>query len=64
MITVIKTLFYFGPILFGLGFLAPLVAQIISAMGWAPPFGLSPLVAGLMFGGGYGVLAQWKGRWI
>ena len=64
MITVIKTIFYLGPMIFGLGFLAPLSAQIISAAGWTLPFGLTPLIAGLMIGGGLGLIAQIRGTWV
>ena len=64
MIQVLKTVFYLGPLLFGLGFLAPLTAQIISRTGWTPPFDLTPLIAGLIVGGGLGLLAQIRGRWI
>lgn len=64
MIQVLKTVFYFGPLLFGLGFLTPLVSQIIQAAAWTPPFGLTPLMTGLIVGGGLGVLAQMRGRWI
>lgn len=34
---VIKSIFYFGPLLFGFGFLAPLSAQLIEALSWTPP---------------------------
>lgn len=64
MAQVIKTIFYFGPLLFGFGFLAPLAAQILKAMSWTPPFGLTPLMAGLILGGGLGLIAQIRGRWI
>jgi hypothetical protein len=64
MIQVIKAIFYLGPLLFGIGFLAPLSAQIIQAMGWTPPFGLTPLMTGLIVGSTYGLLAQIRGRWI
>jgi hypothetical protein len=64
MIQVLKTVFYFGPLLFGFGFLAPLTAQIVVLSGWAPPFDLSPLMTGLIVGGGLGLLAQIRGRWI
>jgi hypothetical protein len=64
MIQVIKTVFFFGPLLFGLGFLTPLIAQVITTMAWTPPFGLTPLVTGLILGGGLGLLAQIRGRWI
>lgn len=64
MVQVIKAIFYFGPMLFGIGFLAPLSSQIIQAMGWTPPFGLSPLMTGLILGGAYGLIAQIRGRWV
>lgn len=50
--------------LFGIGFLAPLVAQIlertlpsIAGTPW-------PLAVGLIIGGGWGALAQKTGRWL
>lgn len=50
--------------LFGIGFLAPLVAQTleqtlpsISGTPW-------PLIVGLIIGGGWGALAQKTGRWL
>lgn len=50
--------------LFGIGFLAPLIAQVlertfpsISATPW-------PLAVGLIVGGGWGALAQKTGRWL
>ena len=61
---VIKSIFYLGPLLFGLGFLAPLTAQIIEAMAWTPPFGLSSLMTGLIVGGTLGLMAQIRGTWI
>ncbi|MEM9571942.1 MAG: hypothetical protein AAF996_10765 [Pseudomonadota bacterium] len=64
MVQVIKAIFYFGPLLFGIGFLAPLTAQIIQALDWTPPFGLTPLITGLAFGAAYGLIAQIRGRWI
>ncbi|MEL7030813.1 MAG: hypothetical protein AAGL97_03135 [Pseudomonadota bacterium] len=64
MAQLIKSIFYFGPLIFGIGFLAPLTSQIIQAVGWTPPFGLSPLMTGLLVGGTLGVIAQYRGRWI
>ena len=64
MISVIKAIFYLGPLLFGLGFLAPLAAQIIQTMGWTPPFGLTPLLTGLIIGGTLGLIAQIRGTWV
>ncbi|MEO0548381.1 MAG: hypothetical protein AAFZ91_00565 [Pseudomonadota bacterium] len=60
----IRIVFYFGPLIFGFGFLTPLTAQMIIAMDWTLPFKLSPLTAGLIVGGGLGLIAQIRGRWI
>jgi len=64
MVSFIKTIFYFGPLLFGIGFITPLTAQIIEQMAWTPPFGLSVLVFSLITGGALGLLAQIRGRWV
>lgn len=61
---VIKAIFQFGPLIFGFGFMAPLISQGIQAMSWTPPFGLTPLVTGLIIGGALGLLAQIRGSWI
>lgn len=64
MVQLIKSIFYFGPLIFGFGFLAPLTSQIIQAVGCTPPFGLTPLMTGLLVGGTLGLIAQYRGRWI
>ncbi|MEM9180816.1 MAG: hypothetical protein AAGA89_13965 [Pseudomonadota bacterium] len=64
MVQVIKSIFYLGPLLFGFGFLTPLISQIIQALGWTPPFGLTPLMTGFIVGGAFGLIAQIRGRWI
>lgn len=64
MLTVLRHLFALGPLLFGLGFLAPLVAQTLIALNIDGVFGLPPLSIGLGVGGLYGLVAQLRGRWI
>lgn len=65
MLTALITqIFRFGPFLFGVGFLAPLFGQILSLSGMSLPFGMSPLLAGLVVGGGLGLVAQLRGSWI
>lgn len=64
MVQIIKTVFYFGPLIFALGFLTPLFAQIITKTGLPTPFDLSPLMSGLVFALVLGGLAQLRGRWI
>ena len=63
-VRVLRTVFYFGPLLFGFGFLAPLIAQTVELAGWQPPLKLTPLSLGLIVGGTLGVGAQIRGRWI
>jgi hypothetical protein len=64
MTEAIRKLFAVMPFLFGIGFIAPLTAQIMIAAGIEGPFGLSPIAFGLAFGGAWGLYAQFKGRWI
>jgi hypothetical protein len=61
---VLNFLFTMGPVLFGVGFLAPLIAQSMAALGWSAPFGLTPLAFGLVVGAGLGALAALRGRWL
>jgi hypothetical protein len=53
-----------GPILFGVMFLAPLIAQSLEAMALSAPFGLAPIHFGLGVGLLLGVVAAFRGRWI
>lgn len=53
-----------GPILFGVGFLAPLIAQSLEAASLPTPFGLAPIQFGLATGLGLGVIAALRGRWV
>lgn len=61
---ILMGVFRIMPLLFGLGFLAPLLTQIIARAGWVPPAGLSPLVLGLAVGGAWGGFATLRGRWL
>ena len=64
MVVVIKKIFEFGPLLFGFGFMAPLIAQSLERSAVTLPGGITPLIAGLVVGGGLGLVAQIRGRWI
>lgn len=64
LLQILKTGFQFGPLLFGLLFIPPATAQILNALGWTPPLGLSPLTAGFVIGGLWGLYAQIRGSWI
>ena len=64
LIKLIELVFKFGPLVFGVGFMAPLFAELISRADVGLPFGLTPLIAGLVLGGGLGLFAQVRGSWI
>ncbi len=53
-----------GPVLFGVAFLAPLVAQSLEAASLSAPFGLAPIHFGLATGIGLGIVAARRGRWL
>ncbi|MEM8918185.1 MAG: hypothetical protein AAGE37_04925 [Pseudomonadota bacterium] len=61
---VLKNILHFMPLIFGLGFLGPLCAQILSLTGWADMAGISALAIGIAIGGSWGLIAQLRGRWI
>jgi hypothetical protein len=61
---ILKALGPWGPVLFGVGFLAPLIAQLIERAGATPPLGLTPLATGLIVGPLLGLAAKFRGRWI
>lgn len=64
MAVVLRKILAIMPFLFGLGFIAPLTAQIMTAWNIAAPFGLSPIVFGVLFGGSWGLIANIRGRWL
>ena len=53
-----------GPVLFGVGFLAPLIAQSLDALSLSAPFGLHSIHFGLGVGLILGVVAAFRGRWL
>jgi hypothetical protein len=57
-------IFAVGPLIFAFGFIAPLVAQSLSALDISMPGDLSPVTVGLAVAALWGGFAQWKGRWI
>jgi len=59
-----KQLFDWMPLLFGVGFVAPLVAQAMGAWDIAAPFGMSRALFGLLIGAPWGLYALVRGRWI
>ena len=64
MTTAIRQLFYWMPFLFGIGFIVPLVAQMLEYWQVAAPWGLSPVMFGLLIGAPWGLYATLRGRWL
>lgn len=52
------------PLFFGIGFLAPLIDQSLSAAGVTSIAGVSTLVVGLVVGSVWGGIAVYRGRWF
>ena len=64
MVAVIRLVFTYGPLIFAFGFLAPLIAQIITKAGWTMPGDVSPIWIGLAAAAVLGLTAQVRGCWI
>jgi hypothetical protein len=60
----LRKLFTFMPFFFGIGFIAPLIAQSLTALGVTAPFGLSNVAFGLAIGAPWGLYATLRGRWL
>jgi hypothetical protein len=54
----------YGPVFFGVGFLAPLIAQSMDAASIPAPFGMGTLAFGLAVGVALGGVAKWRGSWV
>jgi len=61
---VLQLLNPWGPLFFGLGFIAPLIATLVTRSGLGLPLGLSPIWLGLALGGAWGLCAKFRGSWI
>jgi hypothetical protein len=61
---VIAFLVGWGPLLFGVGFLAPLIAQTLDALALEVPIAPSNLAFGLGVGTLAGLVARARGSWI
>lgn len=60
----VRKLFQWMPFFFGIGFIAPLIAQMMEHWEIEAPFGLSRIALGLGIGAAWGLYAVIRGRWI
>jgi hypothetical protein len=60
----VKQLFYWMPFLFGIGFIAPLIAQSLAWWDLPAPWGMSAIGFGLLIGAPWGLYATLRGRWV
>jgi len=59
----LKQVLYWMPFLFGIGFIAPLVAQTMAVWDIEAPLGMSRIAFGLLIGVPWGLYAVVRGRW-
>ncbi len=52
------------PFFFGVGFIAPLIAQILERFSLPVPLGMSALAFGLLIGAPWGLITVLRGRWL
>lgn len=64
MQSAVKQLFYWMPLLFGIGFIAPLIAQSLAYWQMPAPWGMSAIAFGLLIGAPWGLYATLRGRWV
>ena len=60
----LKKLSYVMPFLFGIGFIAPLIAQTMAYWDIEAPLVMSRIALGLMIGAPWGLYAVLRGRWL
>ena len=64
IVAALKEVYKWGPLLFGVGFIAPLIAQSLDAASATALLGLSNLQFGLAVGATAGMIAKVRGSWI
>ncbi|MGV8996254.1 MAG: hypothetical protein ACOH12_04850 [Parvibaculaceae bacterium] len=64
MRTVLQALGPWGPVFFGVCFLAPLISTLMIDWGVSAPYGLSTIQVGLLIGFVVGLQAKLRRRWL
>ena len=64
ILSVLQRLNPWGPLFFGLGFIAPLIATLMTRGGLEASVGLPPIWLGVAVGSAWGLYAKFRGSWI
>jgi hypothetical protein len=64
MLPATRQLLAIMPFLFGIGFIAPAIAQLMEHAGIGGVWGMSRVSCGLELGATWGGIANWRGRWL
>ena len=62
--TSLKKLGEYGPVFFGIAFVAPLIRQSLDAASLSAPLGLPNIAFGLILGTSMGIVAKLRGAWV
>ena len=62
--TVLQRLNPWGPLFFGLGFIAPLTTTLLTRICPGTLLGSSPVWLGLALGAAWGLYAKFRGSWL
>jgi hypothetical protein len=64
VVEILRKAYALGPVLFGIGFVAPLIAQSMDAVAVDAPLGMGNLRFALIVGLLAGSVAKLRGRWL
>ena len=63
-VALLRKAYAWGPVLFGIGLIAPFTAQALDAAEMSAPFGMDNVAFGLAVGIGLGLVAKARGSWV
>jgi len=61
---VLKFGLWMGPLLWGIGFIAPTMSAVLEIAGYPPRLSPSAAELSLVFGAVWGAYARWRGSWL
>jgi len=61
---ILERVFEWMPVIFGIGFVAPVIAAFMNAGGVHSVFGIAAIYIGCAAGLTWGLIAKFTGRWV